>query len=444
VARAGLFCLLQATLWYITAGQAFLFALTALGYELLRHRRIGLAVFYAAFAAILPYICVSTFFVMHLPAAYTTNLTVSGKYLPGWVNWGLYACVPLLLLLGGLRPPRGFAASRFGSVMVRVVPGVVLLASAVTVAIYSYDKPTRRVLLIDYYAHRQDWKKVLAIAGQSAVNPDYIQCQANRALYHCGLLCSEMFDFVQHPRTKNLFLYEEAAVLLPLQASDVFLDLGLVNEAEHWAHEATSIKGFTPWVLQRLVEVNLLKGERAVAGKYLKRLDKTLWFRGWAKDHRKFLADPNAILADPRLARIKAGMPTTDFIVPLSDLELCLTAMLDHPGSRMVFEYYMAKCLMEYDLVEFTAALPRLAGLGYARIPRHFEEAICICLQLPGLRSRMPAGLQISRETVQKFQDFNRILAKYNQDRAAARHELLAYRNTYWFYAQYYYTAGGS
>jgi hypothetical protein len=444
IARAGLFCLLQAILYYITVGQAFLFTLTVIGYELLRRRRVGLAVFYAGFAATLPYIAVSTVFVMHLPDAYTTNLIVSGKYRLGWVNWALYACVPLLPLLGGLRPGRKFAASGFGAIMVRVVPGAVLLAIAITVAICSYDGSTKRVLLVDYYARRQNWKDVLAVARQSRVNPDYVQCQANRALYHCGLLCDEMFDFVQHPHTKNLFLDEETSVLLPLQASDVFLDLGLVNEAGHWAHEATSIKGFTPWVLQRLVEVNLLKGDRVVAAKYLKRLDKTLWFRGWANDHRKFLADPNAILTDPRLARIKANMPTTDFIEPLSYSELCLTVMIEDPGNKMVFEYYMAKCLMEYDLVRFTVALPRLISLGYTRVPRHFEEALCICLQLPGLRKNLPSGLQISKETIQRFNDFNRILAKYNQDRGAARHELLPYRDTFWFYAQYYYTSGGS
>jgi sorbitol-specific phosphotransferase system component IIC len=444
IGRAGLFCLLQATLYYVTAGQSLLFALTALGYELLRHRRIEMALFYAAFGALLPYIGASTVFAIHLPDAYAANLILCGKYRPGWASWALYACVPLLPLLGSLNPRSKFAASGIGSMMVRVVPGVVLLAMAVTVAICSHDKIAKRVLLLDYYARRQDWKNVLAIAGQAAMNPDYVQYQANRALYHRGLLGDAMFDFVQHPRTKNLFLAEDAAKILPLQCSDVFLELGLVNEAQHWAHEATSIKGETPWVLQRLVEVNLLKGERGVAAKYLKRLDKTLWFRGWAKDHRKFLDDPNAILADPRLARIKASMPKTNFIVPLSNLELCLTVMMDDPGNKMVFEYYMAKCLMEYDLVKFMAALPRLTSLGYTRIPRHFEEALCICLQMPELQKSIPAGTQISRETLQRFNDFNRVLTKYNQNKVAARGELQAYRNTYWFYVQYYYPTGGS
>ncbi len=433
IGRAVLFCALQAVLYWVTAGQAFLFTLTALGYELLRRRRVELALCYAAFGALLPGLSAMTVFALHLPEAYTTNLILCGNYHLHWVTWALYACVPLLPFLGGI-----------GSAMARAVPGVALPALAVIAALCSYDQTTQRTLLVDYYARRQDWKNVLVIAGQTQMNSDYIQYQANRALYHCGLLGEDLFDFVQHPQTKNLFLRPEASALLPLQAGDVFLDLGLVNEAQHWAHEAVSIKGDTPWTLQRLVEVNLLKGDRVVAAKYLKRLDRTLWFRNWANDHRKFLADPNAILADPRLAGIRGSMPPVDFIVPLSDLELCLTLLLDNPGGRMAFEYYMARCLMEFDLAPFAAALPRLTRFGYTRIPRHFQEAICICLQLPNLRNSVPPGLQISREIVGRFNDFNRILAKHNLNAAAARPELMVYRNTYWFYVQYYYTAGGS
>jgi hypothetical protein len=138
-------------------------------------------------------------------------------------------------------------------------------------------------------------------------------------------------------------------------------------------------------------------------------------------------------------------MPKTDFIEPISNLELCLEIMLEDPNNRMVFEYYTAKCLMEYDLVKFMAVLSRLTDLGYTRIPRHFEEAICICLQLVDEPQKLiPPGFKISEETKQKFNNFNSILARYNMNRIAARRELLQYRNTFWFYIQYYYPSGGS
>jgi hypothetical protein len=448
IGRALSFCLLQAILYYVTAGQAFIFALTVIGYELLR-RHIKLALFYAAFSSILPYISVAIVFAIHLPDAYTTNLVLSGRYHLGWMAWALYACIPLLLLTGGLISRGKFAARGIGSViMVRVVPGLAILAIVVIAAIFSYDKSVKRILLIDYHSQRENWENVMNMARLNTVNPDYIQCQANRAMFHCDQLGNNMFYFVQHPNTKNLFIDNETAKLLPLQASDVFLDLGLVNEAQHWAHEAISIKGETPSVLQRLVEVNLLKEDWTVTAKYLKKLDKTLWFRGWAKKHHKYIGDPNAILTDPRLARFKTSMPITDFIEPTSNPDLCLTVMQNdpnNPGNKMVFEYYMAKCLLEYDLIGFMAALPRLTDFGYKRIPRHFEEAICICLQLVEEPQKLiPQGLTVSEETKQRFDNFNRILARYNMNRTTAYRELLPYRNTFWFYVQYYYTSGGS
>lgn len=89
--RVLLFCSLQAILYYATAGQAFLFSLIAIGYELLHQRSISLALFCAAFAAVLPYAGVSTLFTLHLPDAYTANLIcwdrryVSWPVRPGWL-----------------------------------------------------------------------------------------------------------------------------------------------------------------------------------------------------------------------------------------------------------------------------------------------------------------------------------------------------------------------
>jgi hypothetical protein len=447
--RAVLFCLLQATLYYVTAGQAFLFALIAIGHELLRRRSILLALFCTAFAAVLPYAGASTVFTLHLPDAYTTNLIYWDKYYLSWPARILYACFPLLLLWAGLRrrskknePVAGSRADRWfyhRSGVVQAFQGGILLAAAVVVAVCFYEAGIKRTLLIDYYARRQDWNHVLRLAEQSAENPDYVQYQANRALYHCGLLCDRLFSFVQHSAGKSLFLQGEAPNLLPLQHSDIFFDLGLVSEAQHWAHEAIAVKGDSPWNLQRLVEVNLLKGDRVVAGKYLDLLDRTLWFRTWAKNRRQYLADANAVGADPQLGRIRSLMPKSDFLLSPTYPALCLPEMIKDPENKMAFEYYMRQSLLDGDLSAFVKELPRLNRLGYQRIPRHFEEAILVYLQLTGGRDQMVAAVPISGETRRRFDEFNSILAKHNGDRALAYAELLRYRDTYWFYGQYFF-----
>jgi hypothetical protein len=75
----------------------------------------------------------------------------------------------------------------------------------------------------------------------------------------------------------------------------------------------------------------------------------------------------------------------------------------------------------------------------YPKIPRHFEEAMLIYIQLTGRKNIIPQGKVISKETVNRFNEFNKITAKYKNNKNAAYDELIKFRDTYWFYGLYYY-----
>ncbi len=105
----------------------------------------------------------------------------------------------------------------------------------------------------------------------------------------------------------------------------------------------------------------------------------------------------------------------------------------------MAFEYFMAYCLLEGQVGRFIKNLQRLNDYDYPKIPRHFEEAMLIYNQLTGGRGVALQGREISEQTIRKFNDFNKIKAKHNNDKTAARNELTKYRDTYWFYGLYYF-----
>jgi hypothetical protein len=105
----------------------------------------------------------------------------------------------------------------------------------------------------------------------------------------------------------------------------------------------------------------------------------------------------------------------------------------------MAFEYFMAYCLLEGQVGRFVEHLQQLNDFDYPKIPRHFEEAMLIYGQLTGGREIVLPGKTISEQTIRKFEDFNKIMAKHNKDKKAARSELTKYRDTYWFYGLYYY-----
>jgi hypothetical protein len=105
----------------------------------------------------------------------------------------------------------------------------------------------------------------------------------------------------------------------------------------------------------------------------------------------------------------------------------------------MAFEYFMAYCLLEGQIGRFAKHIQQLNHFDYPKIPRHFEEAMLIYNQLTGGKGVTLQGKEISEQIIRKFDDFNKIKAKYKNDKTAARRELTKYRDTYWFYGLYYY-----
>ena len=450
--RCLFYCFLQAMIYYITAGQAFIFTIMVILYEVLLHRRTVLPLLYILFAGFLPYIGASTLFIMHIPDAYTRHLTSYDTYRATWLLWGLYAFFPLILPIvileqrrikvkAGKKQATGLwdRVLVHRSIAVQRIQGIIVFCLIVLAALLSYEKDGKAFLLMDYYAQHRQWDKVLDAARQGMSNSYYGLYQANRALYHTGRLCDELFSFPQFAGGKGLFLPNSLCQQLPLRESDVFLDLGLVNESQHWAHEAVSVTGDSPWNLQRLVLVNLLKGDRVIAAKYLGWLRKTLWHRAWAKDYQKYLSDDNDVSTRPPLGDVRTNMPQSDFLVSPTEPERCLEELLKNTRNRMAFEYFMAYCLLEGDITRFVANLPRLADLGHTRIPRHFEEAMLIYMQLTGRHDIALLDKNISQESIRKFNDFNQIVSKYKRNKDAAYGELLKYKDTYWFYGLYYY-----
>jgi len=93
------YIILQAILYYITAGQAFIFTNVIILYEILLHRRIVLPLLYIIFAGLLPYIGASTLFIINVRDAYAMHLMSYNTYSLTWLSWALYAFFPLILLI---------------------------------------------------------------------------------------------------------------------------------------------------------------------------------------------------------------------------------------------------------------------------------------------------------------------------------------------------------
>jgi hypothetical protein len=451
------YIILYTALFYISAGQALVFSIIIIIFDALQHRRIILLLLYIVFAGMLPYLAASTFFIVSIKDMYTTHLTSYDSYYVPRLSLILYSIFPLILLLVSLRQryikietknSNSLRSRLFhgNSIGIRMIQGIILLIVVGMTTLYSYDKRNEKVfLLVDYHARFREWDKVLDVAKQYKSGLYPVQYQINRALYHSGRLLDEMFSFAQRIGINGLFMHHRLHPVFPLQNSDVFFDLGLINETEHWAYEAVSVSGDTPWNLQQLTLINLLKKNRRIAERFLGLLLKTMWHKSWAKEYFKYLSDMDNFSDAPELKYKKSIMPETDFLISPTEPQQCLFHLLENRKNKMAFEYFMAYCLLQGNLSQIIKNIHRLNDFDYPRIPRHLEEAILIHIQLTGRKDIALQGKQISNETIHKFIDFNEIMKKYNKNKNAAYDELnKKYKDTYWFYAFYYYKPMGN
>ncbi len=434
--RIVVYLLSGACIYYSAGGFLLLFASLCGLHEIVIRRRPADALLYAGIAAILPYLGAAALFRIELKKAYWLLLPFDAGYKP--------VILPCLLLFY-------YHAMLFAPAMDRLLDGSIrkirrglgiilqaglLSVSGVLIVLMTRDRGIQTMLQIDSYSRSGRYEEVIRLAGQKSSDHLLATFHTNRALFHTGRLLDDMFSFPQNWWVDGLILSSPKAYEMPLRNSDIWLDLGHVNEAQHWAHEALAVTGNTPWNCQRLAEIYILKDNPAAAEKCLILLEKTLFFRNWAKRNREFLVNGHGAAGGERFAEIKVRMVAKDFIVhpdfPERDLEFIVG---QNPANKMAFEYLIAHYLLMGLPDRLVNRTGNLRALHYARIPRHFEEAL-ILHQVFNKKSTVDlAGYQFSRETVLRFLNFQKSLKRYQGGGQKDRSELKrSFGDTYWYY----------
>jgi hypothetical protein len=302
--------------------------------------------------------------------------------------------------------------------------------------VFSFPDFRRKTLFeVDYYLNNRDWKKVLEIGSRCQDN-DRIMHAINRALFHLGLMSSDMFGYQQRPEC--LLLSSKKEMGSPWHKIDTYYDLGAVNHCESTLVESMEIYGERPELLKKLAIVRIAKNDIHTARVYLEALNKTLFYSGWAGDCLKRLdADPN-MFTDKEIQRLRSLMPYEDKGAIEFSIEGMVADLLKrNPKNQMAFEYLMAIYMFMGDLDKFIQNINRLDDFNYPQIPRNYEEAILTYMYLkkkaPDLKGRL-----ISGKTQQRFGDYLQMSSRYRNNQKAGLVPLAQnYGDTYFFYYVY-------
>ena len=441
------FIVLSGLTYYISGGLAFLiFSFSSFIYGLSTNKVKSLAftIVLVITTILIPFVGSKFVFFITTEHAYFKIIPQYYFYEPGVLLYGIYFYLPFILLVTLLIRliKSGYEseverAPKLKTVL--LVQYIVILLGFFTIIYFKFQKEERHKISVNYYSYNKQWNKILELVNQNPSDDRLIQFHTNRALYHTGQLNQSMFEYPQVWGVDGLFLsrYLVPGVLLP--TTELYIDLGHVNDAVHWGNEAFSQNENSPQILELLIISNIIGNKYKSAELYINSFSKYLFFRKKAGEYNRYINNEDIPNINVLVKEKRNIMPVEDFIVNREFPYLDLISLLeDNKHNKMAFEYLMAYFLLNNDLASFVRYFSYSRYFDYVIMPKVYEEALTLyAFELQKIGKRL-SNLRISKNTVDRFTAYIVTLERYKGNRENARKELESkFGNTYWYYIHY-------
>lgn len=259
---------------------------------------------------------------------------------------------------------------------------VVIVLAAVPLLRFSFDRATYELIDYDYLVRTHQWQRIIEKAGKhQASSPMSVSC-VNLALAMQGQLCDRLFEFYQNG-AEGLFPTFTRDMTSPLPTAEVFYQLGMINDAERYTFEAQeAIPNYrkSGRLTRRIAQCEIVNGNYAVAAKYLRLLEHSLFYRQWAKSQERFLYNDAAVNADPEYGRLRdIRIKHRDYLFSDQEMDQMLGLLLvDNKkyDNRMAYEYLIAYELLQRDLGRFMRYYPLGRFVQFDHIPYAIQQVL--------------------------------------------------------------------
>jgi hypothetical protein len=313
---------------------------------------------------------------------------------------------------------------------------IVLLALGWVLVWIGFNIRTKATAKLHHTANQNQWETTLKLAEQiKREDMDAAsEMRLHLALYQTGRLCEDLFAYRNQTTWEVLPGLSVGAEGARAQ-SQVLFRLGLVNDAEHFAHEALEYQGEDPEILRLLAEINILKGRPRAARVFLSALNKIPFQRNWSRACLSALQTNAAWPNEDELSAIRHVMLTNDLPHDSMASEGLLRHLLrSNRHNKMAFEYLLAHYLLTLQLKPVTEMAGGLGELSYTRIPRHMEEAILLYQTMNRIQIDL-RGRKIRPETLNRFTRYSEALKNGAATTPEGRQALTRdFGDTYWYY----------
>jgi hypothetical protein len=456
------FITLMVIAYYLAATGSILFAVMCGIYEFTIRKREVVGFGYLIFGASVPLLIGVYGFGASRIEAYgeltpwswqVTKYDLLNRMVP-WL-YGMYGCIPVsLLLMGFLKVGKhetrnrkrkkdkkktrqkmaGAGNNRRASIIQWLASTMVLLGITSGGVYYFANDQMKTLYEIEYYRGNGEWEKVLELADKQPGQLLAIQAR-NQALYHLGRFADEMFHYRQHP--DGLMLSHNAFAKSNWHKYDLYIDLGLIGQADELLTESMVLFGDNPFILKKLAMLNMISGKNQTARVYLGALKKRLFFSHWAEEYIAKLESDPELKSDEEIQRLRALIPVGNEGRFLATPEMQLKAQIENgKKNKMAFEYLLALYMLRGELWNVVEVAGRMEEYDYEKIPVAFEEVILLNNRHNDKKITLKK-LKIREETKRRFDEFMAVTARYRTKAAAHRELTMKFKDTYLYYYFY-------
>lgn len=296
------------------------------------------------------------------------------------------------------------------------------------------DIQNRLIYELSYWERHQKWDNLIQMhKGKKIPNP-ISQNYLNMALAAKGELGDKLFHFDQQG-PQSLIAPWDGSYYMSAMLSDIHYMIGDISTAESYAMEGLTLAKRTcsPRMLQRLIQTNLIRGEYAIARKYINLLERTPYYHTWAEKYKIYLCNPEKIAQDKELGTKKLPSIADDNLLCLVGMDSLWERHLSEPAvNRIALDYLGCSYLLAKEMNAFKALLLRIADKAeWQPLPIHFQEAaLVLSVEDASVLEKIKVRPEIIRRCRQFQADIKQ--ARNNPDGLGLLYR--QYGDTFWFY----------
>jgi len=451
--RLMVYTLLATAAYYCCGMGVLIVTAVCAAYDIVKKKDVVSGIVMICIAALLPLIASRYVFVISTASAYgdvigiTTSLLAAAQYPRASVLvYCVYGAVIVLTFTTMFavywKPRPGAGVMKWRNIWPKRRPGRIAVNAigsmvVIVTALVSCDIKARNNYQIDAWARSGAWGAIVKTMTSQRLHDYSILSQAHlfRALYRENCLLSDLFAYPDGlPGKAFMAVTGPMSSRFPLQMSDCCFEVGALNQAEFWAHEALALHGKTPWLLERLATINAIKGNERGAGKFIALLEKTMLHDTEVRQCRALLHKNSGTFGTVELDRIKAYAPHKEYLC--RDYYSELVNLFDQTSeNRIAFEYIVAHNLINNFVSPVVDNTGYFVTLGYNELPRHIQEAAVVQLSVSRATTTKVSGFSLRSDIIERFNQFNQLMERFGSDRVAGLNACAAeFGTTYWFY----------